>query len=998
MKLKKLAVFALIAALLLPMLPTAQAAPADTVYVRKHVSLVYDNSGSMKQKLDNAQNLKWTYASYAAQIFAGLLNDKDSLTVTLMNENKNIKKLEVDLAADRQQQVDKLRDVTNYAKGETPFNSVTEAEKVLVQKGLLADAQIGDNAINKNEQYWLVLTTDGQFDNGNMGKAALEKKIEALLKKYSNLQFVYFGIGTEGDTSKEAAIDLRDSAVLKGYPNFTAVFAEKQEQIVSTMQTLANRISGRYSVTKGVEFNGTQVTLDISGETSPIRNIAILAQRTDTKLLSAVDENGRQLTVARPANEQFPQNSSYNNVPADTKGAHTALVTDPNGKFEPGKVMLTFSEPVDPADFSLMYEPAVYVSLKVEQKDAAGNWVEIPYGDKVQSGRPLRVSYEILEDGTNAPVDATKLPGVTTEHITCGDTVINKGGEFNAPSGNTNITATVSMMDGTYVVSTVRNLQVICLDDYSFQVSDALSFYPDELEANTNSYISFKVFYEGAPASPELMTDFTVDAGSLQGTLTTPGNGEFRFTPKQAGCAPGELSVSLCFMGQSVASQKVIVKQLDISYSAKASGDLSMFSVEVAANTKPITFTVNRTRGKETAPVPDNEAGDFRIEAVSADGKVLQGKTAFESGKFHFTPNDPEAQVGEYTVTIYRQDAALASAKVTVLKYDPQFSAEVFRIGDGNVDYMNLRKNESALAFVIYADGVPCTAEQLTGMVGAMLSLQHDAPKDIIKMGVSLGEYEGKTALIVLPGSTAGNWLTEQLQKLGLAPRLFLGSLKDRTMTVELTVQAEKGTQITGTLELVHDPADLIPYLIFLGILLSLLVLIVIVVICNIRKPRIAAGYIHYYKLQRRDHYYTVEDSHTKKIKFKLCLFNALPQKENLRGELTVKAADPMAGRQWFPTSEPEAVIYVTGTELQRYYSRMSGTAVRNLLLILEQATVGNQLRRHELDPALTVSSLGAGRRPPAEPYTHLQTIESGGILFRKTENTVEIWTYEPKE
>ena len=57
------------------MLPTAQAAPADTVYVRKHVSLVYDNSGSMKQKQDNIKNLKWSYASYAAQIFAGLLNE-----------------------------------------------------------------------------------------------------------------------------------------------------------------------------------------------------------------------------------------------------------------------------------------------------------------------------------------------------------------------------------------------------------------------------------------------------------------------------------------------------------------------------------------------------------------------------------------------------------------------------------------------------------------------------------------------------------------------------------------------------------------------------------------------------------------------------------------------------------------------------------------------------------------------------------------------------------
>ena len=54
--------------------PAVKAAEGDTVYVRKHVSLLYDNSGSMKMKLTGAKNLKWAYGSYAAQMFAGLLN------------------------------------------------------------------------------------------------------------------------------------------------------------------------------------------------------------------------------------------------------------------------------------------------------------------------------------------------------------------------------------------------------------------------------------------------------------------------------------------------------------------------------------------------------------------------------------------------------------------------------------------------------------------------------------------------------------------------------------------------------------------------------------------------------------------------------------------------------------------------------------------------------------------------------------------------------------
>ena len=213
MNLKRIAACLLLCVLLLSVaVPSVQAAPSDTVYVRKHVSLVYDNSGSMSSELDGIPNLKWTYASYAAQIFAGLLNETDSLTLTLMNHNSGTSTMDVNLAGDRQKQVDQLRDLTNFAKGGTPFASVTDARKVLEKKGLLADSQIGDNVISKSEQYWLVLTTDGQFENGNKSREELENDLEVLLKDYSNLQLVYFGIGAKGDNSDQAAHDLRDSS------------------------------------------------------------------------------------------------------------------------------------------------------------------------------------------------------------------------------------------------------------------------------------------------------------------------------------------------------------------------------------------------------------------------------------------------------------------------------------------------------------------------------------------------------------------------------------------------------------------------------------------------------------------------------------------------------------------------------------------------------------------------------------------------------------------
>ena len=81
---------------LFALVPAASAVD-ETVYVRKHVSLLYDDSGSMNQ---NAGNLKWCYASYAAQTFAGLLNDTDTLSLTFMKVGEPA--IPVDLTQDRQ--------------------------------------------------------------------------------------------------------------------------------------------------------------------------------------------------------------------------------------------------------------------------------------------------------------------------------------------------------------------------------------------------------------------------------------------------------------------------------------------------------------------------------------------------------------------------------------------------------------------------------------------------------------------------------------------------------------------------------------------------------------------------------------------------------------------------------------------------------------------------------------------------------------------------------
>ena len=783
---------------------------------------------------------------------------------------------------------------------------------------------------------------------------------------------------------------------MKKYPNFTAVYAKNQDQIISTMQNLANRISGRYSVSQGVKFNGKEVTLQVSSETSPIRNIAILAQKTNAKLLSAVDSAGQKLNVNRPANEQYPQNSSYYNVPAGTKGAHTALITSPDGKFKAGTVKLTFSEAVNANDFSLMYEPAVHINLTLQQKDAAGNWVDVPYGEKVQGGKPMRVNYEIVEDGTNKPLDAAKLPGAITEHITCGDKTVNKGGEFAAPTANTNINATISMMDGAYTVTTSRSIQVVALDDYTFEVSDALSFYPDELATNSKDYLEFKVLYKGKPATGEQLEGFSLDTGDLKGTLKPPEKGVFRFTPKEENRAPGEIDVKLCFQGNAVASQKVTVKELVITYAAKAENDLTIFSNEVTTNTKPIVFAVTRTRGTETGPLPQEDSAGFVVEAKTADGTVLKGVTTYADGKLHFVTNDPNGQAGEYTVSLMRDGETLATAHLSVLKYNAQFTAEVFPLGDGKVDLLNLRKNQSSLAYVIYADGVPCTAVQLEGMIGNMILLEHDQPGKFMDMDVSVGSYDGKAALIVRPTSSAKTALGALFQNLGIAVRLvWPGGLKDGPLSVKLTVQAEKGTQITGTLEMIHSVAEMLWYVITLLILVGLALVTIYLIIINLSKPRVAKGTIYYYRLTAAGDEYMVADRGSTDVKWRLAITRQ-PQKLGTRGALKLQAKDSGYFQLPCPPTDPEALIAVDGATLDHYYYRSCSPDGREFLRVLAGAPRGYRISAEEVDPVLDISSLGAGREPSEKPYIFTRTLSSEAIFWRKTNNDkiIDIWSY----
>lgn len=974
-----------------------QAAVGDTVYIRKHISLLYDNSGSMSMDIGAADNLRWCYASYAAQVFTGLLNDTDSLSFTFMNGvggKSGIKTLAVDLAADRQKQVNKVLNNTNYASGGTPFDSITDAHQALVKKGLLSNDQIGTNQAGQGEQFWLVLTTDGNFydkNNKEIPRSDVVKKLQDLLSKYSNMQMVYFGIGTKGDNSENVALDLRNEKALTAYSNFTAVYAEEQTEIVSTMRTLANRISGRYSVSNDIKQDGKKVTIRISSETSPIRNVAVLAQNTTAKLVSATTDTGVRLTVSRPATIQYPTNSSYDNLPKNTKGGSTALIINPDGKLPPGNITLEFSEAVSLSDLSLMYEPAICVDLTLQRQDASGEWVDVPYGEKVLAEQQLRVNYLICEDGTDTPIDASKLPGATTAQISCGGQPVEVGKPFQLKVGASTITATVSMMDGNYVVSTSRNVTALSLSAYTYEISPALEFYPNDLATNSSQYIDFKIFYEGSLATADQLTDFRIEAGDLKGLFTTPSTGVYRFTPQDDARPIGEYVVTLKFQNHVVATQTVRVKEEELSYTAEAGDALALYTNETADNQNPVIFTVTKHLGETNSLLVKEEMGDFRIEAVSADGNTLKGEVKYVAdGQIHFIVKDDVAVAGEYAVNLYWKDSRIAQGQISVLQYNAVYTAEVFPVGGNTVDRFHLMENENGLAFVVYADGEALTANQLQAMLNQQKIVYRYSPEsDVMEMAASVGEHDGKPALVLIP-TTKTKWSVWYfLQK----PFIALGSVKLGTLDVTMDVQAVYGTSVSGSMEITNNFAEWLAWLISFLVILTLVACISWIVYCNIRMPRIAPGTFQHVKISITDTGATVTKSPKKKhrVKWYFFKFTLLPEEISYKGQTFCAVEDCKDGLRC-PTS-PQIWLRPNDPHLYNFYRSASAMDAGNLMALMK----GSKCKKADV-LAITgrAAAIVKAKDKPTKPVPG--QINSGEFLMKRIGldgRTIHIWYYQ---
>lgn len=355
---------------ILAMFPIPAAADDGTsLSVKKIVSVVYDDSGSMK-----AEN-RSVYASYAMQAFCGMLNSQDELYITFMNDASRSGEYKLS-GDDFIASIDSLKEPAHT--GATPNESVGKAFDIL--KNVECD--------DPNAQYWLVVITDGTFDgwdhNGDNITSAFESFGETEMPNGSKPHITYLGIGS--------GIVTPNAQSLTNYHEYTAASAES---ITNTMSDMAEKVSGRtkIQVTEG-KGNSVKVSSNV-----PISNFAVFAQNTAAEVTKVTYGKNKEIK---------PDRKVSLGVDGYDLNATACLIGNSKDIIDAGTYEIHFDGEVKKEDVQVMFEPAVELVVSVENN---GKTVEFTnntefenYFSGATKGEEYTITCKICEVGNRKNV------------------------------------------------------------------------------------------------------------------------------------------------------------------------------------------------------------------------------------------------------------------------------------------------------------------------------------------------------------------------------------------------------------------------------------------------------------------------------------------------------------------------------------------------------------------------------------------------------------------
>ncbi len=687
---------------------------------KKVVSVLWDNSGSM-----NNSDKRLPYARYSIQTLMALLNGEDELYITPMNPVDQTT-YTIDLANPNRNQVVATELAKEYLKspsGQTPYESVQVAIDKLIERGMKTSDKMADD----NTEYWLFVITDGDFNHPKQSSSApttlmtpteTETEFAKFINNYNNFHMVYLGMCKVNLSNPQ-------NPTLKNAGNFTGYYSQDANSVVKTMQSVANQISGRYTLDPSMyTVSGKTVTVHLDRLGFSIRNISAMLQNCNAELVTA-KHNGNNLTIKQAT--VIKADSSIQSGTNGLKNGYSAVV-DGGAGLSGGDVVLTFSEDIPAGNLSLMVEPALRLRPIVERKDGA-NWVEVDrqyVNANMLPGQELRASYEVYEEGTNRKVDLSAIFDNVEEKVTYGGSVYAPNAVLALKKGNNDIGISVSVKENGSTIYTMYAT-------FGCNIADNPTYYRVDGSVtpvgNTGTAyrLDYQVFFDNKQVNKTQLSNYNwtitgQDADGTSITLPTPtvsANGNISVQVDLASFAYGQASFTLRVTDKDGFPREKTLTADHIPHEVFASisstDALTMSQHGLLSNQDGFTFTASAATGALNL---QNGAYGYRVTVGSKD--VTSFCTVDAQG-VHFVPTqesigDLAVQAGDLPVKFTAfvktlpQISASVSATVRITPTVFILSAEV---RGGEIDPFDIDGANTKAYISVKRDGVYLSAEEL---------------------------------------------------------------------------------------------------------------------------------------------------------------------------------------------------------------------------------------------------------------------------------------------
>ena len=621
---------------------------ADALYIKKIVSVVYDDSGSMKGE-------KWAYANYAVQTFASMLNSDDKLFISYLQPFEvsphGYVPEEIGLGADEID--DGVLTIRRHSDtGGTPFGPVQLAFDKLTEE----DDQ------NPNTQYWLVVITDGdfqgefhddRFDVDLTGMPKDEKK-EFLNEKFDEYLDTTMPNGstpritfmTIDDDDGKNDIVSPDEDTERGLYNYKA---DSAENIVKAMSEMADRISGRTRLDTGdikqLESNTVRVSSAV-----PLLNIVVFSQKTSARITSVIHDNEDEIPVSRNVRVASPGEDDLGDAYAELMGgenhddlvAESFLLGDSESVIGSGDYEIVFDKDVSADDLVVLFEPALEARMSLALNgEAVSDFKELK---NASAGDNISVDCRVYEIGTDNEIDSSLLPPATKYKLTIsedgavvresdGDNMLIDG--YTLSDAETDIKAQITIEGFSPIVKSVR-ISPLPAPAYSMTAELAGSdkgIKEEDLGSNDDLKVRFTVLANGAPITDPARVEamrpmITLSPEGNNGITSIEKDGTIVFTPK-VGAAPddndGKYSVAVTCTLEDGTSASVSYDVLISEYGVfAADAERPVVKTEFFNNEIAARFYVTKDGERLTGPELEELVKDdsFSLDEDHSDLKV----------------------------------------------------------------------------------------------------------------------------------------------------------------------------------------------------------------------------------------------------------------------------------------------------------------------------------------------------------------------------------------